>query len=286
LKLRWLKRLGYGGRKHASCRPLCTRITRLGARLDGGGLVFQTEEQVFESVLRAKGIAPVRPLAAYREEVRANEPLRAAFERALRAGRPVKDASWEARVERLAGVVAVYYAVLREVAPQCVVETGTAAGGYTAFVLAALEANGKGRLVSIDIPPVAGKLTMDELTLSDSEVGYLVPPEYRGRWEYKKGDAKVLLPRVLLDETVDVFIHDSLHTRTHTWLEYSLARALMAEGALILSDDILWNDAFPSFLRAHGLEGHASFANPNNGVCVNRFDAFERNAGLGVWKGE
>jgi predicted O-methyltransferase YrrM len=188
-------------------------------------------------------------------------------------------------VARLDGIVTIYYALMREVAPEIVVETGTAAGGYTALVLAALVENGRGRLVSIDIPPVAGRLTMDDLTLDESEVGFFVPAEYRERWEYRRGDAKVLLPRALLEQPVDVFIHDSLHTRTHMLLEYSLARALMDEGKLIVSDDILWNSAFESFLLAHGMQGFAPYANPNTGVCVNRFDDFERRAGLGVWKG-
>jgi len=237
-------------------------------------------------VLRNLAAQPRRPLEQYRCEVLENEALRKAFDRARDAGRPVEDASWEDRLARLSGIVTVYYALLREIAPAVVVETGTAAGGYTALALAALEENERGRLVSIDIPPVAGRLTMGNLTLSDGEIGYFVPEEYRGRWEYRKGDAKVLLPRVMLEEQVDVFIHDSLHTRTHMLFEYSVARALMGEGKLIVSDDILWNDAFQTFLLAHGLEGFAPYGTPNTGVCVNRFDAFERKIGLGVWKDE
>ena len=176
------------------------------------------------------------------------------------------------------GVVAIYYGLMRELRPGVVVETGTAAGSLTSFVAAALTRNEHGRLISIDIPPVAGHLQMN-LTVAPSDVGYFIPEAYRGCWEYRAGDARELLPKVLAEESTDVFIHDSLHTTTHMLFEYSVARALMREGALIASDDILWNDAFNSFLRANGLVGYAPFSQPGTGAVVNRFDPFERDSG-------
>ena len=70
--------------------------------------------------------------------------------------------------------------------------------------------NNNGRLISIDIPSQAGKLTM-ETNLASKEVGKLIPDVYRDRWELHLGDAKELLPKLLLENEVDVFIHDSLH---------------------------------------------------------------------------
>jgi hypothetical protein len=72
-------------------------------------------------------------------------------------------------------------------------------------------------------------------------IGY---PSFIARWDYRKGDAKRLLPSVLLDENVDLFVHDSLHTTSHMAFEYATARALFGEKAIITPDDILWNQAF------------------------------------------
>ncbi len=62
---------------------------------------------------------------------------------------------------------------MREISPRCIVETGTASGAMTSILLTALCRNGRGRLVSIDLPPVAGKLTMEE-TIMPHEVGFFV----------------------------------------------------------------------------------------------------------------
>ena len=46
------------------------------------------------------------------------------------------------------------------------------------------------------------------------------------------------------------------------------------------------NGAFQSFLVSHSLRGWSPYGSPNTGVCINRFDEFERASGLGVWAGE
>jgi len=283
MNLRLQKRLGYGGSKHPLRRARNTWIGRMLARRTGGGLVFLDDAELLACLCDRLGLEQAHTLDEYRAELLGDEPMRRAFEAARERYGLTADADWDARVARLGGIVTVYYALMREVRPEVVVETGTAEGGYTSFVLAAMERNGRGRLISIDIPPVDGKLTMD-LTVAESDVGYFIPVEYRGRWEYRKGDAKVLLPHVLLEVDADVFIHDSLHTRTHMLFEYAVARALMKEGKLILSDDIMWNEAFQGFLTATGIEGFSPYGRPDTGVCINTFDDFERDAGLGVYR--
>ena len=84
------------------------------------------------------------------------------------------------------------------------------------------------------------------------------------------------------EETVDVFIHDSLHTRTHMVFEYAVARALLRPGALILSDDVLWNNGFDDFLMLNELTGYAPFCNSNIAGVMNCFDAFETEVGTGI----
>jgi hypothetical protein len=64
------------------------------------------------------------------------------------------------------------------------------------------------------------------------------------------GDARDLLPKLLVDvASLDVFIHDSLHTYEHMLWEYRSAYPHLREGGLLVSDDAMWNSAFPEFAR-------------------------------------
>ena len=90
------------------------------------------------------------------------------------------------------------------------------------------------------------------------------------------------MPEIFQKNDVNFFIHDSLHTRTHMMFEYAVARALMKPNSIIASDDILWNNIFDDFLKAHNLIGYSPNCNPNIGVTVNDFDSFETNIGLGI----
>ncbi len=280
LTLSQQRRLGYGGQKHPWRRKLFSTLARNFARR-AGGVIFLEDDALLVEMRRELGLPEGPPLSKYLDELLADQPLRAAFQEAREKHGVDEDATYEARLERLRGVVTVYYALMREWQPSVVVETGTAAGSYTSFVLAALNKNGKGRLISIDIPPVRGRLQMN-MTVDADAVGYFLPREYRDAWTYKQGDAKCLLPDVLAEEDADVFIHDSLHTRTHMLFEYAVARALMDDGKVIVSDDIMWNNAFNDFLATNRLTGYSPYSKPGTGVFVNRFDEAERSAGLGV----
>ena len=250
--------------------------------------VFQTRHTIlprsdyYEAVLRLCGISPRKALSDYRDELLKNDLVRRNYVGAIEEGRLEKKYRvYEEKIGRNEGNVVNYYALIREFQPNVVVETGTAAGSMTAWVLAALEANVKGKLISIDLPPVKGKLAMD-LTITKADVGFLVPREYHHRWEYLLGDAKVMLPRVCAENEVDVFIHDSLHTRTHMLFEYNVARCLMKPNKVILSDDILWNRSFFDFVRSHKLRSLGCISNPNLGMTVNKFDDYELGVGTGI----
>lgn len=139
--------------------------------------------------------------------------------------------------------VLLQYAIVRGFRPSVVLETGIANGVSSAYVLLAMERNQKGSLHSIDVddgsflPP--GK-----------PVGWIVPEWLRHRWTVRLGDARDLLPQVLEDVgTLDVFIHDSLHTYDHMKFEYEQAYPHICRGGILISDDVLWNPAFPEFAR-------------------------------------
>jgi hypothetical protein len=121
-----------------------------------------------------------------------------------------------------------------------------------------------------------------DLNLPQAEVGYWIPEAYKARWTHVVGDSKVTLPRIMAEEKVDFFIHDSLHTRSHMLFEYSVARALMREGAVIASDDVLWNNSFDDFLMMNRLFGWSPNSNPNLAVTINQFDKFESDIGIGI----
>ena len=124
--------------------------------------------------------------------------------------------------------------------PSVVVETGVAFGMTSRYILQALDANGHGRLESVDLPP-----------LGDEEgffVGALVRDDLRTRWTLHRGSTRRELPP-LLDRLggVEVFVHDSLHTyRTMRW-EFETVWPYMPQGSLLLSDDIGANKAFHDF---------------------------------------
>lgn len=147
--------------------------------------------------------------------------------------------------------VRLQYALIRAVRPEVLVETGVANGFSTAYALRALDRNSCGRLYSIDIDH-------REFVPHGEEVGWVVPTRLRERWDLHLGDARDLLPP-LLDELgrIDVFVHDSLHTYEHMRFEYETACPHLRPGGYLVSDDVLWNDAFPEFATSVPRAEHA-----------------------------
>lgn len=139
--------------------------------------------------------------------------------------------------------ILVQYAAIRAFRPAVVVETGVASGVSTSYILLALQKNGRGKLHSIELgdpqylPP--GK-----------PPGWIVPSWLRNRWDLRIGDSRALLPEVLSEvNSVDVFIHDSLHTYDHMLWEFHVASPRLRPGGLLISDDAAWNPAFSEFAR-------------------------------------
>lgn len=237
----------------------------------------------FDIVMSRIGVTPEHELSYYRNELLSDKLLKDTF---LRGSDYNKDLKFEKIYNKLfikENYIANYYALIRETKPKIVIETGTADGCLTSWILSAMHRNNLGKLLSIDIPPQKGKLTMTT-SLSINNVGHLIPQAYRDRWEYHEGDAKVLLPKLLIENDVDIFIHDSMHTRTHMLFEYNCARALMRPNTIIISHDILWNKAFFSFTASHNLKGLSCISGPNLGLTINKFEPYEEEIGLGVVK--
>ena len=145
--------------------------------------------------------------------------------------------------------VLIQYAVVRALQPTVVVETGVAGGVSSAYLLLALQRNGRGILHSIDCNDQA-------YLLENQTVGWIVPDWLRSRWHLHLGDASELLAALLRElGEIDVFIHDSLHSYEQMNLEFHVAYPHLRPGGLLLADDALWNSAFPEF--AHEVSGVA-----------------------------
>ncbi len=124
----------------------------------------------------------------------------------------------------------ILYALVRLSKAKSVLETGVHDGLSTALLLRALERNGHGSLTSIDLPGT-------DLPLG-AEPGWLVPERLKARWTLLLGDSRRLLgPAAGEAAPLDLFIHDSDHSRAHREFEFRTVRPCMAPSGLIVSDD-------------------------------------------------
>ena len=138
------------------------------------------------------------------------------------------------------------YAVVRALAPDCVVETGIANGVSSSYLLLALQKNKRGRLHSIGLADAA-------FLPEGKGPGWLVPNWLRAAWQVHLGDTCDILPRLLRHlGKIGIFIHDSLHTYDHMMWEFETAYPHLLCGGLLISDDALWNDSFCDFARKKG----------------------------------
>jgi hypothetical protein len=145
------------------------------------------------------------------------------------------------------GLARAAWCTIRHLRPAVVVETGVARGLTTRVILEALEANGKGRLYSIDLPP---PLAQERLAI---ERGAAITDELRPRWTLIEGSSRRRLPGLLRElGTIDMFVHDSRHTRRNICFELKLAWGALRPGGLILADDVHTTVAFEESVEAFG----------------------------------
>ncbi len=129
------------------------------------------------------------------------------------------------------------YVLCRLISPSVVVETGVAYGVSSAFILKALEVNERGTLLSVDLPPLRREY--------ERFWGIAVPDALEERWRLHRGSSARVLPRLLREiPTVDLFIHDSLHTHKNMRREFDTVWPHLRTGGLLLADDVERNRAF------------------------------------------
>ena len=128
-----------------------------------------------------------------------------------------------------------WYALVRGLRPQRVVETGTDKGLGSVVLAAALLRNGAGRLTTIDVNP---------------ESGYLIGGPYATVVDRVVGDSVEEIRR--LEDGVDVFLHDSLHTFEHETAEFEAVERRLRSGAVVLSDNAHESDALSAWAERTG----------------------------------
>jgi hypothetical protein len=140
-----------------------------------------------------------------------------------------------------AGLGGAAWCAVRHLRPSKVVETGVARGATTRVILEALSQNGNGHLWSIDLP----HLFAPEI---HGETGAAIPGRKHDRWTYIRGSSRRRLPKLLAElGTVDLFVHDSLHTQRNMYFEMNRAWPKLDAGGLMLVDDV-YNQSFHSFV--------------------------------------
>jgi hypothetical protein len=130
-----------------------------------------------------------------------------------------------------------WYALVRLIRPELVVETGVHDGLGSLLLLRALERNGGGGLVSFDINPTAGWLVG-----SDPRWDFRLEPAIDGLAEVLRGGPGVGL-----------FIHDSLHSYDNERAELELGAARLASNGVLITDNAHGTRALADVCRSHGL---------------------------------
>jgi predicted O-methyltransferase YrrM len=143
----------------------------------------------------------------------------------------------------------IVWCAIRHMEPQRVLETGVARGVTSVLALRALSASGDGagRLWSIDLPPMMpgwheqSKVLVDEVAWPD--------------WTYVRGSSRRTMTRTCSAMgSIDIFVHDSLHTPQTMKYEFEKAWPHMRAGGLLISDDVEGNSAFVDFIDAHEVQ--------------------------------
>jgi predicted O-methyltransferase YrrM len=152
------------------------------------------------------------------------------------------------------------YALVRELRPRTLVETGVCNGFSTAFLLLGLRENGAGTLYSLDLPEVIGE-DYEPGTFWEGKRGAAIPPgkdpgwtipeNVREGWQLVLGRSQDELPP-LLDRVgpIDFFMHDSEHSYECMSFEFEQAWGALGDGGVLVADDWNWNSAFTELAQA------------------------------------
>lgn len=172
----------------------------------------------------------MKEIRADLDEIERDEALRSHIRSATQSSDLRHLADLEPRYGRRIG----WYAFVRALRPEHVVETGTDKGLGSCVLAAALLANGSGRLTTIDI--------------NDSS-GYLITGAYAEVTDRVINDALRVLPNL---HNVGLFLHDSDHTQDHEENEFKAVSPGLAPGGFVLSDNSHCSERLPKWAEDTG----------------------------------
>jgi hypothetical protein len=145
---------------------------------------------------------------------------------------------------------ALLYLLVRATRPRRIVETGVGPGYSTSWLLAALNANGSGELVSLGPGPTAGRSS----GVQNVSVGQFVPPALRARWTLALGNSEARLRQILDAESqVDLFFYDNGPDVTRARSELRAAWDALSDRGILLAHRVDANSAWADFCRRQGI---------------------------------
>jgi predicted O-methyltransferase YrrM len=145
---------------------------------------------------------------------------------------------------------ALLYLLVRAQRPESVLETGVGPGYSTAWILAALDANGSGELTSLGPGPTAGR----SAGVHEVAMGQFVPPSLRARWTLALGNSEARLREILASAgSVDLFFYDNGPVAARARFELHAAWERLSARGVLLAHHVDSNPAWDAFCRTQGL---------------------------------
>lgn len=221
--------------------------------------------------LRKLGEALDLDLAVRLPELEGNEDLKTGIEAKVAPVDFFRTKSWDSLL-RLGLYRAIQYSVARSLPAAGVIETGVLHGLSTCFPLAALQANGGGKMISIDYPSTyeEGPSNIDGFTDTlppGLDPGWAVPEPFRDHWTLLLGPSQEHLNAAIstLGE-IDLFIHDSDHTVETMTYEFEAVWPALGSGGVLIADNIDVNTSFFDFARRIGRIPYVTPVDPDHFV--------------------
>ncbi|MCI4341293.1 MAG: class I SAM-dependent methyltransferase [Thermoplasmata archaeon] len=142
------------------------------------------------------------------------------------------------------------YLLVRALRPERVVETGVQPGYSTAWILAALEANGQGSLSSLGPGSARGRAP----GIRESSLGHLVAPGLRSRWTLVLGNTEAHLREMLAEAgEVDLFFYDNGPDVDRARFELRTAWGSLSSRGILLAHHTDATPVWMEFCRRQGL---------------------------------
>jgi hypothetical protein len=142
------------------------------------------------------------------------------------------------------------YLLVRAARPDRVLETGVLPGYTTAWILAALEASGRGELVSLGPGSAQGR----GLAVQHVSVGQFVPPALRARWTLALGNSPERLRELLMTASrIDLFLYDNGPDPARSRFELRAAWDALSPRGLLLAHRVDAGPAWAEFCERQGV---------------------------------